>query len=104
VSALLAEKLLQAGVFSDPEISDDQKREQWARGFEIAMLHAQVFNTDAGRRLLDLWIRQLLTGPIVRPYENQRADGIREGRADLVRQILIQLEIAHRGQPGVNNG
>jgi hypothetical protein len=97
----LSRRLVQPGVFDDEAARNELiTREAWAKGFGIAQLHAQVFNTEAGERLLQLWIRNLWANPIVRAGEDAFAQGIREGRADLVRQVLVQLEIARQGQPG----
>lgn len=97
----LARRVVQPGVFDDEELRNALiTRELWAKNFNIALLHAQVFNTEAGEKLLGLWIRNLWANPIVRAGDDAFAQGIREGRADLVRQVLVQLEIARQGQPG----
>ena len=93
--------LTQTGLFDpdDPRI-EQQRREAWAKGHEIATLHARVFNTESGEKLLREWIRAFYAYPIVRPGEDAFAQGIREGRADVVRQIMVQLELARKGPPG----
>jgi len=97
----IARRVTAPGVFDDQDARNElAQREAWAKGFEIALLHAKVFNTDAGQQLLQLWVRNLWANPIVRPGDDAFAQGIREGRADVVRQVLIQLEIARTGQAG----
>jgi hypothetical protein len=95
------QKFLSEGGFFDPDDPrlEQQRREAWAAGHEIAKMHADVFNTPAGQRLMRHWIAQFYAYPIVRPGQDAYAQGIREGRADLVRQVLVQLELARRGPP-----
>lgn len=61
---------------------------------EIATMYFQCFNTDIGQVVLEHLVEKFLTKPIVRPGEDNFSQGIREGRADLVRQILLQIEFA----------
>jgi len=82
-----------------PEADDTQKREQWAKAFEIAKMHADVFNTEAGQALLRHWEAVFVWRPIVKPNDTQFAAGIREGQADVVRQIHAQLDFARKGNP-----
>ncbi len=81
------------------EPTDAQKREQWAKAFAIAKMHADVFNTEAGRALLAHWEQVFIWRPIVRPNDTQFAAGIREGQADVMRQIRDQLDFARKGNP-----
>lgn len=97
----VSRRLAQPGVFDDETARNDLiAREAWAKGFDIALLHASVFNTEAGQRLLAIWIKAFYAYPIVRANEDAFSQGIREGRADVVRQLLVQLEIARQGPPG----
>lgn len=74
------------------EITDRSKEESQAR--EIANAYFNCFNTEAGRWVLEDLVNKFLTKPIVRPGESSEANGVREGRADIVRQILLQVEYA----------
>jgi len=65
---------------------------------EIATMYFSCFGTDAGQRVLEDLVNKFLTKPIVRPGEDNFAQGVREGRADLIRQILIQIEYAKNPQ------
>jgi hypothetical protein len=82
-----------------PENTDAQQRENWAKAFAIAKMHADVFNTEAGKELLAHWERVLVWRPIVQPNDTQFAAGIREGQADIVRQIRFNLDFARKGNP-----
>ena len=93
------DKIMQPGVFEPPP---NLTRENWAKAFEIAKVHADVFNTEPGQALLRHWLKVMFVAPIVRPHEDARADGIREGHADFVRQIFQQLEVARIGPGGPN--
>lgn len=64
------------------------------RAMEVASLFRQTFTTDAGERVLDRLVMATLMQPIVKPHYTQFEAGIREGKADLVRQILAQIEFA----------
>ena len=61
---------------------------------DIATMYFNCFKTDFGQLVLENLVEKFLTKPIVRSGEDAYAQGIREGRADLVRQILSQIEFA----------
>jgi hypothetical protein len=65
---------------------------------EIATMYFSCFGTDAGQRVLEDLVNKFLTKPVVRSGEDAFAQGIREGRCDLIRQILIQIEYAKNPQ------
>lgn len=74
-------------------------REQEERqASDIATMYFSCFGTDAGQRVLEDLVNKFLTKPIVRPGEDAFSQGIREGRSDLIRQILIQIEYAKNPQ------
>jgi hypothetical protein len=77
----------------------ETQREQWAAMYAIAKLTADVFTTERGRELLEHLTRTFVARPIVLPADTQFAAGIRQGQADVVLQILQQIEIARRGNP-----
>lgn len=77
----------------------DTQREQWAAMFGIAKSCADTFNTPAGQKFLEHLVRTFIARPIVHPADTQFAAGIRQGQADVVLQILQNLEIAKRGTP-----
>ena len=62
---------------------------------EIASLFHQTYvQNDAGALVLNIMIQKYLLKPTVTPNATQFDAGIREGRADIVRQILLNIEIA----------
>jgi hypothetical protein len=72
--------------------------EQRTRALEVASMYRRVFmENPEGRTILGILVRQTLMHPTVNPNEDPRADGIREGRADLVRGIMFQCELATTG-------
>ena len=95
----LALMLAEPGVFDPPE-TDPARAEQWFEAYRIAKMHADTFSTDTGKELLQHWIKTFLARSIVRPGEDAFAQGIREGQANVVRQVLEQLELARSGPPG----
>ena len=80
------------------EVDDDSfsgnRAEEVARAREIASRFHECFRSEAGKYVLDRLIDITLLRPIVTPAATQFEAGIREGKADLVRQILQQLDIA----------
>lgn len=73
------------------EIRDAQETE----GRDIASLFHQAFaQNDAGKQVLDIFIKESLLKPTVTANSTQFEAGIREGRCDFVRQILLNLELA----------
>lgn len=67
------------------------------KAIEFAALYVQAFeHNPAGAKLLDYWIKTTIMRPTVLGRSHAE-DGIREGRADFVRGILQQIEIAKRG-------
>ena len=66
------------------------------RALEFSRLYNQVFSVGAGRVLLEHWIQTTIMRPTVQGRSHAE-DGIREGRADFVRGILAQMEMARRG-------
>jgi hypothetical protein len=97
----LARALALPGMFDAEaeEILRAAKGDRWYEAMRIAKMHAVVFDGDAGRVLLEHWIKVFLCRSIVRPNEDAFAQGIREGQANVIRQLLAQLEIARTG-PG----
>ena len=74
-------------------------REQWAAFFAIAKPVHDTFTTEAGQKVLQQLVTTYLVRPIVHPNDTQFAAGIRQGQADVVLQILQQIELAKRGTP-----
>ena len=77
----------------------DATREQWAAFFTIAKMVHDTFTTEPGQKLLQQLVTTYLVRPIVHPNDTQFAAGIRQGQADVVLQILQQIELAKRGMP-----
>ena len=72
--------------------------EQATEAARIARMIANTFNTQEGQECLKHLIKITLLRPTVTDNATQFQAGIREGRADLVRQIMSQIEVA-RGLP-----
>lgn len=93
------ELLKQLGGWEALEIDGDKlqeiRKEQEVEGRNMASLFHQTYvQNDAGKRVLEIMMKQTLLKPTVRPASSQFEAGIREGRADMVRQILLNIEIA----------
>lgn len=79
----------------DSPALDKVRAEQEKEGRSLASLFHQAFvQNDAGRIVLDTMIKQTILKPTVTPNATQFEAGIREGRADMVRQILLNIELA----------
>tara|TARA_Y100001963_G_scaffold126352_1_gene178766 strand:+ start:974 stop:1297 length:324 start_codon:yes stop_codon:yes gene_type:complete len=98
------DKLLEQSGWDALEIDDlAQARSRHAQANEsreIATRFHECFRTDSGRYVLNRLIQITVLRPTVTPTSTQFEAGIREGRADLVRQILAQLDIAETDKPG----
>lgn len=68
-----------------------------AQALELAQQIHNAFREGSGRYVLEFLISAFLTKPIVRPGDDAYSQGIREGRADVVRQILANIEFAKQG-------
>jgi len=73
------------------------QRGSTAQARSIATNFRECFSTEAGKFVLDRLINITILRPTVTPESTQFDAGIREGRADLVRQILQQVEFAETG-------
>jgi hypothetical protein len=74
------------------QITDRSKEQEKAQ--ELATLYFTCFNTEAGRLVIDNLVEVFMTKPIVRSGEDAYAQGIRQGRYDVVSQIIQQVEYA----------
>lgn len=74
------------------------KTDEYKRAGEIASAYLSCFSTDAGSWVLDNMIEAFMTKPIVRSGEDAYAQGIRQGRADVIMQIIGQIEYAKNPQ------
>jgi len=72
-------------------------KEDEAKGREIASRFHECFRTEAGQYVLNRLIDVTILRPVVTPASTQFEAGIREGRADIVRQIMANIEQAERG-------
>jgi hypothetical protein len=71
---------------------------QRTQALELASRYRRVFkDTPDGKVILGILIQQTIMRPTVNPGEDPRADGIREGRAEIVRGIMFQIELAETG-------
>jgi len=74
------------------------RTDEQSKATEIATAYYQCFNTEAGKWVLDHMIETFMTKPIVRSGEDNFAQGIRQGRYDVVVQLLNQVEYAMNPQ------
>lgn len=77
--------------------SDAQKDRQRQEMLAIAQLYRETFSTESGRKVLAILLSQTVLQPTVTADATQFGAGIREGRADIVRSIMKQIEIANTG-------
>ena len=64
-------------------------------------LYAVVFNTEAGKKLLDKWLEEYVHTWIAQPNATQIGVGIKQGQANFVMDIKNRLKQIEKG---VNNG
>lgn len=77
----------------DSEAFQNLQRVSEEEGNALAQAFHATFTSDAGKLVLNRLIAMTLLSPIARASDTEIGVGIREGRADLVRQILQQIEI-----------
>ena len=95
----LADQLLKSqGWDSLDPVNNDPKDENFQKALELAGQIHQAFKEGSGKYVLEYLVSSFLTKPIVRPGEDAFAQGIREGRADVVRQILQNIEFSKQGE------
>lgn len=64
-------------------------------------LYALVFNSEAGRKLLDKWVNTYVHTWIAQPNDTQIGIGVKQGQANFVMDIMNRLKQIEKG---VNNG
>lgn len=53
----------------------------------------QVFNTDDGKELLEMWEKEYFYSPSFNPQEHDKYIYIREGQNNFLRKILIDINL-----------
>jgi len=95
----LADQLLKSHGWEGLEaINNDPSDENFEQALELAKQIHLTFTSDSGKYVLEHFVNTFLTKSIVRPGEDGNANGIREGRADVTRQILQNIEFAKTGE------
>ena len=59
------------------------------------MLHQTFEQNEFGKKLLKMWTEQHIMNPTVIPGEPLEAHGIREGKAQMVRNIIKTIELVN---------
>ena len=80
------------------ESLDPVAHEKDQKGIELAKEIHNTFRSGSGKYVLEFLVNKFLTKPIVVPGDDAFAQGIREGRADVVRQIMANIELAKQGE------
>lgn len=93
---LARETLINAQGWSQFDQADNKKQSQ--EHLELAHTIARTFKTPDGKKVLDVLVKRYLLNDIVTPNDTAFAVGIRQGRADLVKQILGQIEISNNSK------
>jgi hypothetical protein len=98
----LTDQLLNTGGWAEIESVGEDNAEQGQKRHDLAMEIAgevhSTFRDGSGKYVLEYFIKSFLTKSIVRPGEDAFAQGIREGQADVIRQILRWIEISKTGE------
>lgn len=80
-----------------PEATKRMQQLQFEEQLNRASLYRQCFTTSVGRMVLQDMISTYLGRAIVVPDDDAKADGIRQGQANVVGDILSQIEFANTG-------
>ena len=95
----MVDKLLKSSSWESLEsVTNDPSGENFSLALELANEFHSAFRRGSGKYILEHLVNTYLTKPIVRPNDDAFAQGIREGRADVVRQILQQIEFSKTGE------
>ncbi len=98
----LVDQLFETDGWAEIESIGEANAEQGQKTHDLAMeIAGEVHNTfrdGSGKYVLEYFIKSFLTKSIVRPGEDAFAQGIREGQADVIRQILRWIEISKTGE------
>ncbi len=98
---MIDQEIAELDGWSQFEFDDESTKETQAeieeKGKALATKYHQLYKQNPiGKEILAHMIRTTLMRATVLPQSTQFEAGIREGRADMVRQILQQIEIAER--------
>lgn len=63
-------------------------------------MYAKVFSTPEGQEVLDYMIKMELTGSIAEQGDNLLDIGVKQGRADLVKDIINKIDTSKRQGDG----
>lgn len=93
----IAKRLAKVNGWEFLDVDRPKDTSEVGEGFRIARLCSDTFASPAGQALLEHLIVCFICRPILRPADTQFEAGIRQGQADVVMQILSNIEIAKRG-------
>jgi len=77
------------------QASEDSSEQLNTQRLEISHKIAKLYNSKAGKEVLNLMVNQFLLTDIATPHDTQVGIGIKQGRADVVKQILAHIEISN---------
>ena len=93
---LANEQITRAEGWSQFDITPTEDNAQ--KHLDISHKVAGVFSTTEGKEILNLFVSRYLLNDIVTPHDTQFAVGIKQGRADVVKQILAHIEISNNAE------
>lgn len=85
------------GLDLDGAAAETMSEEQQQQQLDHATMFRQCFAANAGQYVLEALVLKYLRTRIVEPHDTQFAAGIRQGHADVVRDILFLIELANTG-------
>lgn len=62
---------------------------------ELSHKIAKLFNSKPGKEVLDIMVRQYLLSDIVQAHSTQFGAGIKQGQANVIKNILAHIEISN---------
>ena len=89
---LASETLITARGWSSFDVAERNTQQEY---LDFAHLVASLFGTPEGKKVLDVMIKKYLLRDIAGDNDSQIAIGRKQGRADVVKQILAQIEISN---------
>lgn len=90
--SLAQEKYITASGWDKFDVVEQGTKED--KHLEFAHKVAKIFGTTEGKEVLDAMVNKYLVRKIVSPHDTQFGAGEKQGEANVIHQILAQIELS----------
>ena len=91
--SVASEELISAKGWQEFDVVDNTDKSN-QQHLDFAHDVAKIFKTREGKRVLKAMVQKYLLGNIVSPNDTNMGVGIKQGRADVIKNIMAQIEIS----------